>query len=142
MTTRIALFDPAHCEGARAHPSQARYQHLLDDPWEFLELWPETCSALDGDELIALGGATLVEGMSGGWVLFTDKITPASFVVIHRTAARVLRCFEQINDPIFAHVDPDDQRAVRWSGLLGLETRRMDVLPDGRRMLRAESHVH
>lgn len=138
---RMALFDPAHCDGARAHPSQAHYQHMLDDPGAFRHLWPHTFSALDRDELIAIGGATSVDGMSGGWVLFTDKITPARFLVIHRTVARGLVCFEQINDPIFVHVNPDNAQAVRWAGLLGLETRRTDVLPDGRRMLRIESHV-
>lgn len=137
----IVLFDPAHCDGARAHPSQARFQFMLDDPGAFRECWPQTYSALDGAELVAVGGSTLVEGMSGGWVLFTDKITPARFLVIHRTAARFLVCFEQINDPIFVHVDPGNAQAMRWAGLLGLETRRTDVLADGRRMLRVESYV-
>lgn len=137
----IVLFDPAHCVGARAHHSQARFQIILDDPCGFRELWPETYSALDGDELIAVGGSTWVDGVSGGWVLFTDKITPSRFLAIHRTAARFLVCFEQINDPIFVHVDPDNAQAMRWAGLLGLETRRTDVLADGRRILKVDNHV-
>ena len=142
MATRIVEFDRAHCVDAKAHRTQARYQWMLDDPWSFNALWPHTFSALDDDELIAIGGATLLEGASGGWVLFSNKITPARFLVVHRTAVRFLVCFEQINDPIFAHVDPDNPKALRWAALLGLETGRTDVLPNGRRMLRAASHVH
>ena len=142
MTTRIVPFDPVYCKGARVHPSQARYQQLLDDPSFFRVLWPETYSAIDGDELAGIGGHTLIDGVSGGWALFTNKITPARFLVIHRTVVRALICFEGINDPIFAHVDPNNPQAVRWAGLLGLDTRRTDVLPDGRRMLRVETHVH
>ena len=52
----IVPFDPSHCVGAVAHPSQAHYQHMLDDPGGFRELWPDTYSALDGGELIAIGG--------------------------------------------------------------------------------------
>ncbi|MCH8859516.1 MAG: hypothetical protein IID54_08075, partial [Proteobacteria bacterium] len=84
---------------------------------------------------------SVIDGELGGWVLFTDKITPARFLVIHRTAARFLVCCEQISDPIFVHIDPDNPQAMRWAGLLGLETRRTDVLADGRRVLRAESDV-
>ena len=138
---RISEFDPVHCCGARAHPSQARFQFMLDDPSALREFWePEIFSALDGDELIAVGGSTLVDGMSGGWVLFTDRITPARFVVIHRTAVRFLVCFEQINDPIFVQVDPGNAQALRWAGLLGLETRRTDVLADGRVERRVPCH--
>lgn len=151
LLTRIAPFDPAHCAGAKAHPSQAEYQPLLDNPSVFSKLWPETFSALDGDELVAIGGSTLVEcvsggwgatvleGVTGGWVLFTDKITPRRFIAIHRAAVRFLVCFEQINEQIFAHIDPDKPNAVRWAGLLGLEAKRTDVLPDGRRLLRVEA---
>lgn len=128
----IVLFDPAHCAGARAHPSQAQFQIILDDPWGFRKLWPETYSALSSAELIAVGGWSVIDGVLGGWVLFTDKITPARFLVIHRTAARFLVCFEQINDPIFLQPDPDNAKAMRWAGLLGLDTRRTDVLADGR----------
>ena len=141
MTTRIVDFDPAHCVGATAHPSQAQYQTMLDDPPCFRWLWPDTLSALDGDELIAIGGATLVERMMGGWVLFTDRITPSRFVVVHRVVARFLLRFEAINDPIFAHVDPDNPNAVRWVGLLGLETRRTEVFPDNRRFLRVQRYA-
>ena len=104
---------------------------MLDDPWAFRASWPTTYSALDGDELVAVGGSTLVDGVSGGWVLFTDKIRPAHFLAIHRIVARTLVCFEQINDPIFVRVDPGNPQAARWVGLLGLETRRTDVLADG-----------
>ena len=137
MAIKIALFDPVHCDGARAHPSQARFQFMFTDPSVFRASWPTTYSALDGDELVAVGGSTLVDGMLGGWVLFTDKIRPAHFLVIHRTVARSLVCFEQINDPIFVHVDPGNPQAMRWAGILALETRRTDVLADGRRVLRA-----
>ncbi len=134
----IVEFHPTHCHGSKAHPSQAHYQHMLDDPRSFRELWPETYSALEDGELIAIGGSISTDGVTSGWVLFTDKITPARFVPIHRAVARFMDIFEH---PIFAHVDPDNPAAVRWAGLLGLETRRADVLTDGRRMLRVEGHV-
>ena len=142
MAIRIVEFDPVHCIGATAHPSQAHYQHMLDDPQSFCEWWSSTYSALADGKLIAIGGWTLIERALGGWVLFTDKITPARFVRIHRTVARRLIFFEQLNDPVFAHLDPDNPQAMRWAGLLGLETQRTDILPDGRRMLRAETYVH
>ena len=104
---------------------------MFTDPSVFREHWPTTYSGLDGDELVAVGGSTLVDGVSGGWVLFTDKITPARFLVIHRTVVRSLVCFEQISDPIFVHVDPGNPQAMRWAGILALETRRTDVLADG-----------
>ena len=141
MAIEVVEFDPSHCEGARAHPTQEHYQPFLDDPGMFRLLWPETNSALDGDDLVALGGTTFIDGASGGWMLFTDKITPAYFVLIHRYAVHFLRHFEQINHPLFMHVDPDNPNAKRWAGLLGLETKRTDILPDGRRMLRVETHV-
>ena len=148
MTTRIVDFHPAHCFGATAHPSQAQYQTMLTDPSCFRWLWPDTLSALDGDELIAMGGTTrkprtkLVEGALGAWVLFTDKITPARFLCVHRMVVRHLVVFEQIGEPIFVHADPNNPNAARWAGLLGMGTRRTDVLPDGRSMMRFESHVH
>ena len=132
----IVEFDPGHCLGARAHPSQARYQDLLDDPQSFREWWPQTYSALDRDDLIAIGGSTLVAGKSGGWVLFTDRITPARFVPIHRAVARLLVYLEATGNPFFLHADPDNTKAARWAGLLGLEPLRTDVMPDGRKMTR------
>ena len=128
---RIVEFDPAQCAGARAHPSQARFQFMLDGPGAFHK-WAQPYSALEGDDLIAIGGWVLVKGTWGGWVLFTAKITPARFLVIHRTAARFLVCLEQINETTLTHIDPDNPQAMRWAGLLGLETRRTDVLADGR----------
>ena len=137
----IPLFDPAHCEGAKAHPSHARYQYMLDDPGIFREHWPETYSAIDGIKLVAIGGTTWVDCRLGGWVVFTDAISPARFLAIHRIVARRLMWFEGINAPVFIHVDPANPQAMRWAGLLGLEMRRTEVFPDGRRMLRAENHV-
>ncbi len=75
MAIRIVLFDPAHCDGAKAHPSQAHYQYMLDDPGVFREHWPETYSARDGAELVAIGGSTWVDRVLGGWVLVTARTT-------------------------------------------------------------------
>lgn len=139
---RFEKFQPEHVMGQRAHPTQAEYQWMLDDPARYRALWPDTLSAFDGGEMIACGGATLIDRESGGWILFTDKITPRGFLSIHRLVVRYLVCFEQINDPIFfAHINPDRPEAMRWAGLLGLDTQRTDVLPDGRRMLRTRLHV-
>ena len=63
------------------------------------------------------------------------------FMVVHRVVARFLIRFEAIGDPIFAHVDPDNPNAVRWTELLGLETRRTEVFPDNRRMLRVQRYA-
>lgn len=131
----IVHFAPAHCARATAHPSQVRYQPMLDDPSNFRELWPDTYSALDGDELVAIGGLVPTDDGQGGWVLFTDKITPARFAMVHRAVVRGM----VMNNSIFVHLDPDNPQATRWAGLLGLETRRIEALPDGRRMFRAES---
>ena len=132
----IVAFDPAHCRGASAHPSQAHYQDRLDDPTSFRDWWPQTVSAFGGDELVAIGGLVRVEGALAGWALFTDKITPARFVAIHRTVARFLARLEQTGGTIFVHVDPDNRQAARWAGLLGLQARCIDVMPDGREMTR------
>ena len=121
-----------------AHDSQRHHQGMLDDPASFRELWSGTDSALDGDELIAIGGSVFVEGMWGGWALFTDAITPRRFVVIHRAVSRVL---EQFDQKTFVHLDPDNPQAARWSKLLGFKTLWLEFLPDGRKMLRAEADV-
>ena len=142
MTLAIVPFDPAHTWGARAHPKQAHYQCLLDDPWCYSDWWPETYSARDGGVLIAIGGVTFVRRVTAGWVLFTTAITPARFVTIHRTAVRFLAEFEQIDDPLFAQLDADYPEALRWAKMLGLERRRTDLLPDGRRMIGVEAYVH
>ena len=140
MVPRIVEFDPAHCKGAKAHPSQARYQHMLDEPASFYK-WAQPYSALDGDDLIAIGGWVLFEGEWAGWVLFTDRITPRYFMKIHRTVARFILFLEQVNEFTVVHLDPDNTAAMRWAGLLGLETKRTDIFPDGRRMLRAQNYV-
>ena len=63
---RFDPFEPSHAVGATAHPSQAHYQHLLDDPENFRALWPETLSAIDGGELAAIGGSALIGDFSTG----------------------------------------------------------------------------
>ena len=138
---RIVEFDAAHCAGAKAHPSQAHYQHMLDDPGSFRELWPHTFCAVDGDELIAIGGSVVAEDKLAGWILFTDKIKPKHFLLIHRQALLFFHHSEKTVDLVFAHVDTDNPNAVRWAGLLGLGARRTDFLPGGKRMLRFENHV-
>lgn len=129
---RIVPFEPTHCDGAIAHPSQAHYQNMLDNPSQFRELWSQTCSALD-DGLIAIGGAAGVGGMIGGWVLFTDRITPARFLSIHRT---VVRGLSDIHEPVIAHVDPRNPEAMRWAKMLDMRAKNMDTLLDGRTMTR------
>ena len=121
-----------------AHDSQRHYQGMLDNPASFRELWPGADSALDGDTLIAIGGSVFREGMWGGWTLFTNAITPIRFVSIHRVVSRVL---EQVDQTTFVHLDPDNPEAARWAKLLGFKTLWLEFLPDGHRMLRAESHV-
>lgn len=131
----IVPFDPAHCEGARAHLSLARYQYMFDDPSCFEVLWPATYSAIHEDGLVAIGGAPVIDGMAGGWVLFTDKITPGRFVEIHRAVARFIA-----ENEAFAHLDPSNPAAMRWAGLLGMKAQRTEALADGHEMLRADNH--
>ena len=134
----IVPFIPEHCAGAVAHPSQAHYQDLLDTPLQFCDLWELTYSAIDGKDVIAIGGLVPTDdGNKGGWVLFTDKVTPARFLGVHRALERYLRDA----DAIFAHIDPSSSVSVRWAQVLGLEVTGTEVLPGGREMLRAESHV-
>lgn len=131
----IVAFDPAHCEGAVAHPSQSRHQHMMDDPATFRYAWPSTFSAIDEGELIAIGGAVAVEGAQGGWVLFTDKVNPKSFMAVHKAVARVITGM----GAVLAHIDPENPQAMRWAKLLGLRIRGTETMPDGRKMMRAEA---
>ena len=135
-------FEPSHVVGAVAHPSQARFQIALEKPSAWRGLWPDTISVFDGDELIAIGGIASFVDILDAWILFTDNITPARFLLVHRVVVRVLLHFEQMHDPIIAHIDARNPNAARWAALLALETRRIETLPDGSRTLRLESHVH
>ena len=60
--------------------------------------------------VIRVGLAYLV----AGWVLFTDRVTPARFVRIHRMIVRFMVCFERHHLPILAHLDPDNP--LHWPG--------------------------
>lgn len=135
---RIVPFESTHCEGTTAHPSQAEHQHLLDAPQYFKNLWGETYSALDGDDLIAIGGVLSSLDIVSGWVLFTDKITPARFVAVHKA---VVRGLAYIHEPVMVHVDPDRSQAVRWATMLGMNGRQMEMMPDGREMARMTTHA-
>ena len=64
--TEIVEFNPGHCAGAVAHLSQSRYQYMLDNPATIPVLNCQTYSAIDRHNLIAIGGATLVEGKAAG----------------------------------------------------------------------------
>ena len=141
---RFDPFEPSHVVGAKVHRSQARYQFMLDRPGLFRRLWPQTYSALDGAELVAIGGTLCFEDVWSGWVVFTDRITPARFLAVHRLAVRFVVSFEQIRHPIIVHFDRSNPASACWVGLLGLDTGRTDVLLDGSRMLRAgsESEVY
>ena len=141
MTVRIVEFDPAHCKDAKAHLSQAHYQHLLDNPSGFRDAWPNTFSALADGELIAIGGTVVVKNKLGGWVFFCDTIQPRHFLTIHRTVVLFLSHSRRTVASVFAHVDPENTVAARWAKLLGLDARRTDFFPDGTRMLRFENHV-
>ncbi len=135
---RIEPFDPVHCKGAWAHRSQEHYQFMLDDPLEFREMWAETMSALDGDRLVAIGGLVRAGAEIGGWVLFTDNITPAGFVAIHRA---VVRGLEMAHGPVVVHIDPDKPQAGRWADMLGMNGRRVETMPDGRTMVRMTANA-
>ncbi len=112
---RVVPFELEHCFGAKAHPTQAHYQHILDDPQVFLDKWSGTRSAIDRDELVAIGGTVPTDGITGGWVLFTDRITPVRFLVIHRAITRTL---SEMDGALIAHVDLRNPKAVRWVKLL------------------------
>jgi hypothetical protein len=133
----IVPFDPKHCAGAIAHPTQAHYQDLFDNPLQFADLWVETYTAMNGNDVIAIGGLVPSDGGKGGWVLFTDKVTPGRFLKIHKALERYLRS----SDAIYAHVDPESKVSVRWAQVLGLEVTGIDVFPDGREMMRVEANV-
>ena len=108
---RIVPFEPSHCNGAKAHASQIHYQYLFDKPSNFSEVWLETRSALDRGDLIAIGGTKTGRGLKGGWVLFTNKITPARFLTIHRV---IMRTLSEMDGALIAHVDPRNPKAARW----------------------------
>ena len=132
-------FKLCHVDGARAHPSQAQFQHFFDRP-DDLEI-KLTSSAFDGDVLVAIGALTLLEGATGGWVLFTNQVTPTRFLAIHRFVERELLWFETKGEPIIFHVDPERPDTVRWAELLGRKTHGFDRFPDGRFMMRVGNNV-
>lgn len=134
---RVIPFEPAHARGARAHPTQARFQSLLDDPAALRRgCWIDQWSAFDADVLVATGAIVDLEGRAAGWVLFTDKLEPRHFMGVHRCAVRMMRELEKIGDPLVAHVDPANPVAVRWAALLGMASRGFDQAPDGRNLMR------
>ncbi len=111
---------------------------MLDTPEIFKSSWTGTLSAMEGEVTIAIGGTALIGGVLAGWVLFSDQITPARFVAIHRAVARFLA---HVNQPVMAHVDPGKPKTVRWAKMLDMGAHKMEMFPDGRKMLRTETHV-
>ena len=111
---------------------------MLENPWAFRELWGETQSALDGDLLISIGGLVRVGDLMGGWVLFTDQVTPARFLAIHRAVVREL---EMIHGPVVVHIDPDKPKTGRWATMLGMNGRRMETMPNGRTLIRMTANA-
>ena len=135
---KIVPFESSHCKNATAHPSQAHCQHMLDTPETFRGSWPGTLSAMEGKDMIAIGGTALIGGTLAGWVLFSDQITPPRFVAIHRAVVRFLT---HVNQPVMSHVDPEKPKTMRWAKMLDMGTKKMELFPDGREMLRTETHV-
>ena len=134
---RFGQFEPKHALGVVAHPSQAQFQWMLDRPEALMDMHEDLGVAFDGPDLIAIGGTGMTWEQNAqfwGWILFTDKITPHGFLAIHRKVVEHLRFFDEDGWPLAAHVDPTNPNSMRWAGLLGMEARGSEVMPDGRRL--------
>lgn len=132
MTISVVPFQAAHSAGVLAHPKQHKYQPLLKSQ----DFHGRTWSALDGDDLVAVGGLVPLEGELGGWLLFTDKITPQRFIGVFRAVQQVFAAARKEGVGVAVDIDPDYPEAVRMAGMLGLSRAGFFTAPDGRTMTR------
>lgn len=125
------MLTAGHLTGIRAHPKQARHQGLLADG---SLLGPLSWAAVSGAGVVAVGGICDIR-VSAGWLLFTDKITPASFIAVWRAARRAIDVARRAGEGFVVHVDPDYPEALRLAELLGLTPEGKEVV-GGRMLLR------
>lgn len=107
----LAPFEPHHTEGVTVN----EYHYLAENPDAKSEAW----SAFWDGELIAVSGGILLNGKVGGWVLFTDKINPQSFLQFHRTMKKVVEEYMEYGKTVFLHIDPEFEASKRWAKAMG-----------------------
>lgn len=133
---RVVPLEVAHLDDITVHPKQPG-GNLLGMVAMLTTAMHRAWSALDGDDLIVLGGyiGPLDDG-EAAWLLFTDRVAPRHFVWL----VRVLRgkLAERSNDacPLYIDADPTYPAAERLSRLLGFSPVRTIAFPDGRLMTR------
>lgn len=108
---KIAPFEFSHAVGILIN----QYEKLNPDAAR--EAW----SVFYDGELIAVSGGVVKDGKIGGWVLFTDRITPPGFLAFHRILKKVIEEYRSHGRTIFLHVAPGHERAERWAKLLGFK---------------------
>src|SRR3990167_6559665 len=106
---RFLPFRAKHCMNVKAHPSQSKYQSMLDKPET---IPPDSWSVFDGDTLLGIGGLVDIEGRAYGWALFSDQVEPRHFVALHRAVLRVMKELEGMGEPLSAHIDPQNPVGV------------------------------
>lgn len=90
---------------------------MLESPDTLKGAW----SAFYEGALIVIGGGVIVEKSIGGWMLFTDRITPKGFMALHRILGKIIKHYETQGFTMFVHIDSTYSKAVRWAGLMGFK---------------------
>ena len=135
---RVEPFDLSHLSGAVANRKQAHFQALLES--DVISKVGRNWSVIDGEGLICVGGMVDTDDGIEAWVLFTENITPARFVVVYREFARRLTKMQETGKAVFIHVDPTYPEAVRMAEKLGFQVVGEELF-GGRNMIRMVTNV-
>ena len=109
---RIVPFEPSHLIGVTLHPKQAGAQALADGG-----LLSGACTALDGDDVVAVGGVMETPDGMAGWMLFTEHYKSKHLLPITRALRAGIAAFK--DEQVVFDVDLEDRKSMRWAALLG-----------------------
>ena len=127
---RIVPFEPSHLIGVTLHPKQAGAQALVNGG-----LLSGACTALDGDDVVAVGGVTETEDGMAGWMLFTGRYRPKHLLPILRAVRCGMAALKMDDLRVVADVAGDNIGGARMAAMLGFVPLRQVVI-DGRIMSR------
>ncbi len=125
--------EPHHLAGVSVNPHQKHYKNLLKGDSSIPEAW----SAFYGYTLVAIGGSVSIDEKIEGWILFTDKITPGSFIHVHSFMQTMVDKHKAAGVDLMVHIDPSYKQSERWAKMLGFSETGTDTII-GRTMLRFE----
>lgn len=125
--------EPHHLIGVSVNPAQKQFKNLLNGDTSIPEAW----SAFYDSILIAIGGTVAINEKIEGWMLFTDKITPLSFIRIHSFMLTMVGKHKAAGVDLMIHIDPSYKQSERWAKMLGFSKTGTDTMI-GRTMLRFE----